>query len=167
MNSQPFNILFVCARNSVRSIMAEAILNQVSMGRFHAGSAGFAETGRIDPMTEEQLRRSRLDVSYLRSKNWREFAGAGAQPLDFVITFDPFIAESIPAWPGEPVVVFWSIDDPAKVEASEEDRRRAFSLCFQLLNRRISLFASLPLERLEPGELKRHLEDIGSQPQNT
>jgi protein-tyrosine-phosphatase len=157
-----FNVLFVCAGNSARSIMAEAILNHVSSGRFRAGSAGFAGTGQIHPLAIEQLKRSRLDVSGLGSKSWGDFAVPGADPLDLVITFDPIEKERLPEWPGQPLVVFWRIDDPVLVEGGGEEAKRAFALCFQLLNRRISLFASLPLDRLDRVELKRRLEDIGS-----
>jgi len=157
-----FNVLFVCAGNSARSIMAEAILNHVSSGRLRASSAGFAGTGQIHPLAVEQLKRSRLDVSGLRSKNWSVFAEPGADPLDLVITFDPIAEQPVPVWPGQPLVVFWRIDDPALVAGDGEEAKRAFALCFQLLNRRISLFASLPLERLDRVELKHRLEEIGN-----
>ena len=163
MSSHPFNLLFVCAKNSARSIMAEAILNHAGLGRFHAYSAGFEGTGQINPMALEQLRRSRLDVDDLRSKDWTEFSGTNSPPLDFVVTFDSIGDKPLPDWPGQPLVVSWSIDDPAHVSGTDEERKRAFTSCFQLLNRRISLLASLPLERFNRTELKSRFEEIGRQ----
>ena len=34
MAARPFNILFLCAHNSARSIIAECIVNRVGVGKF-------------------------------------------------------------------------------------------------------------------------------------
>ena len=44
---------------------------------------------------------------------------------------------------------------------TNEPMQRAFSQVFMLLHRRISLFASLPIAKLEGMALKRELDQIG------
>jgi len=157
-----FNVLFLCTGNSARSIMAEAILNRLGKGRFHAFSAGSHPTGQVNPLAIEQLRRVGLPVDSLRSKNWDEFATPDSPPLDFVFSVcDKAAGEVCPVWPGQPMTAHWGIEDPAVVEGSEEDKRRAFALAFTHLSRRISIFISLPLAKLDAMTLKQILDDIG------
>ena len=104
MSVTPFNVLFLCAGNSARSIMAEAYLNAAGMGRFVAYSAGSHPAGAVNPFALELVRKNRIDTSGLRSKGWEEFARAGAPALDFVFTVcDNAAGEVCPIWPGQPM----------------------------------------------------------------
>lgn len=49
MGEKGYNVLFVCTWNSVRSMMAEAILNRLGEGRFCADSAGNPPIGQVNP----------------------------------------------------------------------------------------------------------------------
>ena len=162
MSDRIYNVLFLCTGNSARSILAEAILNHVGKGRFKAFSAGSHPGGKVNPYAIELLAKQGLAVADLRSKSWDEFAAAGAAHIDFVFTVcDNAAGEVCPIWPGKPMTAHWGIEDPAAVEGSEDNKRRAFSKAFAELNRRISLFANLPLSKLYAMAIKRELDQIG------
>jgi arsenate reductase len=161
-SKRAYNVLFLCTGNSSRSIMAEAILNEVGKGRFRAFSAGSHPTGTVNPNALEQLRSAHLPTAGLRSKSWDEFAAAGAPPLDFVFTVcDQAAGEVCPVWPGQPVSAHWGVPDPAAAEGSPDAIRRAFFVAYDVLFRRIGLFTALRLEGLERLALQRKLDDIG------
>jgi len=156
------NVLFLCTGNSARSIMAEATLNALGKGQFKAYSAGSHPTGRVNPLAIELLRVNRLPVDGLRSKSWDEFATPGAPFLHFVFTVcDQAAAEMCPVWPGQPITAHWGVPDPAAVEGSDEVKRKAFFSAYNALNRRISIFVSLPLAKLDRLALQQKLDDIG------
>ncbi|MEK7436798.1 MAG: arsenate reductase ArsC [Pseudomonadota bacterium] len=162
MSENIFNVLFLCTGNSARSILAEAILNAAGKGRFRAYSAGSHPGGKVNPYAIELLQTRHLDTAGLRSKSWDEFAAAGAPQLDFVFTVcDNAAGEVCPLWPGKPMTAHWGIADPAAVEGSDAEKREAFARAFILLQRRISLFASLPLAKLDALSIKREVGRIG------
>ena len=162
MADRVFNVLFLCTGNSARSILAEAILNQVGKGRFRAFSAGSLPKGEVNPFALELLEKNRFSVAELRSKSWDEFAAPGAPHLDFVFTVcDNAAGEACPVWPGQPMTAHWGIEDPAAIGGSDEEKRRAFSTALRLLQTRISLFTSLPLGKLDAIAIKRELDGIG------
>jgi arsenate reductase len=157
-----YNVLFLCTGNSARSIMAEAILNEVGKARFRAYSAGSHPTERVNPNALEQLRGARLPTAGLRSKSWDEFAAPGAPVLDFVFTVcDQAAGEVCPVWPGQPLTAHWGVPDPAAVDGSPEAIRRAFFVAYDVLFRRIGLFTALRFEGLERLALQKRLDDIG------
>jgi len=162
MTERAFNVLFLCTGNSARSILAEAILNGTGKGRFRAFSAGSRPAGKVNPFALELLQQQNLRADDLRSKNWEEFAAAGAPHLDFVFTVcDNAAGEVCPIWPGKPMTAHWGIADPAAVAGSDDEKRKAFTQAFILLQRRISLFASLPLAKLDAIAIKREIDQIG------
>jgi arsenate reductase len=162
MTERRFNVLFLCTGNSARSILAESILNQVGGGRFVAFSAGSHPSGRVNPFVLEFLKQKGLPCDTLRSKSWNEFAEPDAPALDFVFTVcDNAAGEVCPVWPGQPMTAHWGIEDPAAVEGDDEAKRNAVSVAFHHLNRRISLFANLPISRLDAMSLQHELDAIG------
>jgi arsenate reductase (thioredoxin) len=161
-NQQPLNVLFLCTGNSARSIMAEVILNRLGRGKFRAFSAGSQPAGQVNPMTLNVLRLAHYDVNGLRSKPWEEFSGPGAPKLDFVFTVcDNAAKEVCPIWPGQPMTAHWGLPDPAKAEGTEAERNFAFADTVRMLTNRISIFVSLPLDKLSKLSLQKQLDDIG------
>jgi arsenate reductase len=159
-----YNALFLCTGNSARSIMAEAILNQKGRPTFTAYSAGSHPSGAVRPEALRQLEVSRISTSGLRSKTWDEFSRPDAPRLDFVFTVcDNAAKEVCPLWPGQPMTAHWGIPDPAAVHGTTEEVERAFRDAFFLLDRRISLFLSLPLSALDGISLKNEIDKIGRQ----
>jgi arsenate reductase len=162
----PFNVLFLCTGNTARSILAEATLNNLSVGRgrFRAYSAGSQPKGEVNPFALELLRDQKMSTDGLRSKSWDEFAGADAPALDFVFTVcDNAAAEVCPIWPGQPMTAHWGVPDPAAVEGSDEVKRKAFRDALFALRRRIELFASLPFDKLSRLGLQERIRQIGSE----
>ena len=158
----PLKVLFLCTGNSARSILAEAILNTMGRGRFKAYSAGSHPAGQVNPFAIELLQKNRLPTEDLRSKSWDEFAAAGAPTLDFVFTVcDNAAGEVCPVWPGQPMPAHWGIPDPAAVEGSDAEKRKAFFTAYNQMYHRLSIFVNLPLDKLDRLSLKQRLDEIG------
>lgn len=157
-----YNVLFLCTGNSARSVMAEAIMNKKGFPTFTAYSAGSHPKGAVHPAAIRQIEVANLPTNGLRSKDWGEFAKAGAPKLDFVFTVcDNAAKEVCPVWPGQPMTAHWGVPDPAVVEGSPEKIEKAFRGAFIMLDRRISLFLCLPLESLDKLAIKKEIDRIG------
>jgi len=158
------NVLFLCTGHSARSIIAEALINHLAIGqgKYRGFSAGSHPKGQVHPMAIELLRENRFPVEGFRSKPWDEFAAPDAPKLDFVFTVcDQAAAEVCPIWPGQPLTAHWGVPDPAAVQGSEDEQRRAFKDAFLVLRRRIELLSALPLDKLSKLALKERLIEIG------
>jgi arsenate reductase len=157
-----YNVLFLCTGNSARSILAEALLNHYGAGRFRAYSAGSHPSGKVNAFAIELLRQNKLPVEGLRSKSWDEFSVPGAPRLDFVFTVcDQAAGEACPFWPGQPMTAHWGVEDPAAVQGTDDEMRRAFLAAFRVLGARVRLFASLRPELLERTALHAKVREIG------
>lgn len=162
MGDRVCNVLFICTGNSARSILAEALLNAAGEGRFHAYSAGSHPTGVVHPGALRVLAEMGIAAAGARSKRWDEFAAADAPPMDFVFTVcDNAAGEVCPIWPGQPMTAHWGLPDPAAVQGSDDDVRRAFRAVAVTLKRRIDLMLALPLDALDAMALGRELRAIG------
>ena len=162
MTPATFNVLFLCTRNSARSIMAEAILDSLARGRFRAFSAGSdtLPTGPL-PAVLAQLRALGHDVSGLRSKSWDEFTGPGAPRMDFVIALcDTLNLQACPDFEGTHVTAAWPLPDPAKFGGSETERATLLNELYAALHRRLSIFTNLPFDALDRMALKARLDEL-------
>jgi arsenate reductase len=116
----------------------------------------------VNPFALELLQKNRIPTEGLRSKNWDEFARPGAPQMHFIFTVcDSAAGETCPLWPGHPITAHWGVSDPAAVQGTDEDKRKAFHEAFTRLSTRIRLFLNLPFERLERLALQQRLREIG------
>ncbi len=159
-----YNVLFLCTGNSARSIMAEGILNSKGRPRFNAYSAGSHPTGTVRPEALAQLQAAHVPTHGLYSKSWDVFAKPDAPKMNFVFTVcDTAAKEVCPVWPGQPMTAHWGVPDPAVTTGTREQIEKAFRDAFLLLDRRISLFLSLPLASIDAMSLRSKLDEIGRQ----
>ncbi|MCP5271251.1 MAG: arsenate reductase ArsC [Burkholderiaceae bacterium] len=163
MSDRTYGVLFVCTRNSARSILAEGILNGLGQGRFQAHSAGSHPAGAVHPVALQTLAAMGLPTEGYRSKDWAEFARPGAATLDFVFTVcDQAAGEVCPLWPGQPMTAHWGVPDPAAFTGSADATAKVFRDTALVLRRRIELMLSLPMASLDRLSLQRELRDIGA-----
>jgi arsenate reductase len=161
MSEKQYNVLILCTGNSARSILGEVLFNHLGKGKFKAYSAGSKPAGKVNPGALEWLQANGHSTEGLRSKSWDEFAAPGAPEFDFIFTVcDNAAGEACPLWLGHPATAHWGIPDPAHVEG-DEARRAAFKKAAEQLARRIQLFLSLPIEKLDKLVLKEKLAEIG------
>ncbi len=159
---QPFNVLFLCTGNSVRSIMAEAIMNRTGPPKFNAWSAGSMPKGAVHPLAHEVLRGNHFLDDQFRSKSWEEFTGPDAPKPDFVFTVcDAAAAEVCPIWPGQPMSAHWGLPDPVQASGNAAQVAQAFADTFGMLRHRIEIFVNLPVASLDRLTLQRRLDEIG------
>lgn len=158
--ARQYNVLVLCTGNSARSILGEVLFNALGKGTFIAHSAGSKPAGRVNPFALELLQQRGHSIEGLRSKSWDEFAAA--PQFDFIFTVcDNAAGEACPIWPGKPATAHWGIPDPAAVEGGDDDKRAAFRKAYEQLARRIQLFMSLPIQKLDKLTLKQKLAEIG------
>ena len=163
MSARVYNALFLCTGNSARSILAERLLKHWGKGRFRAFSAGSFPTGKVNPLAVAILQQAGITAENVRSKSWDEFSVPGAPVMDFIFTVcDQAAGEVCPVWPGHPMTAHWGIPDPAAGEGPEAARMNAFRDAFRILDARIKLLVSLPVEKLDRLALTKMLREIGA-----
>jgi len=164
MEQKVYNVLFICTANSARSIIAEGLLNHLGRGRFRAFSAGSHPKGTVNPNALAALRSHNIPTEGFRSKGWEEFGQPGAPALDFVFTVcDQAAGEVCPIWPGQPMTAHWGVEDPASAVGPAEQVERRYWDAMIVLRRRIELFLSLPIDKLDRLGLQQEVQRIGRQ----
>ena len=161
MSGQPFRVLFLSQRNSARSMMAEALANSIGRGQIEAFSAGVRPAVRVDPMAAELLEHAGLPVPDHPPQHVRQFSAPDSPPLDFVFTLsDTAAGEAPPTWPGHPITAHWRCTDPEQFDDPAE-RRLALIRARTELERRLRVFANLPVKSLDRISLQAHVDALG------
>lgn len=161
MAEQALRVLFLSQRNSARSMMAEAIANAVGEGQFEAHSAGIRPARSIDPMAVELLEHAGLHAPEHAPRHVRDFSAFDAPRLDFVFTLsDTAAGEAPPTWPGHPITAHWRCVDPERFETDAEKRLSLLRTRSEL-ERRLRVFANLPMSSLDRLSLQAHVEALG------
>ena len=115
-------VLIVCTGNSARSQMAEGLLRHLAGDRFEVRSAG-TKPGSVRSEAILVLDELGIDISSHHSKAFDEFAG---QSFDYVITVCDNAKESCPLFSGPARRIHWSLEDPASLSGTEEQRLTEF-----------------------------------------
>ena len=115
-------VLFLCTGNSVRSQMAEAIVNARLSETWKAASAGTRPAGCVHPKALAAL--AEIGIQHTgHSKSVDEFRGVD---FDLVVTLCDSAAEECPVWLGKGKRVHHSFPDPAKAEGTDEEVMQVF-----------------------------------------
>lgn len=139
-------------------------MNAKGEPRFTAYSAGSHPSGAVRPEALRQLEAGHIPTTGFRSKSWDEFAQPEAPKMDFVFTVcDNAANEVCPIWPGHAVTAHWGLPDPAAVQGTDKEIERAYRDAFLTLERRISMFLSLPLDTIDQLAIKKDIDKIGRQ----
>lgn len=155
-------VLMLCTGNSARSILGEALFNQLGAGRITAYSAGSTPKGVPHPGALRLLARKGIDTAPFRSKSWLEFAGPDAPQIDLAITVCGNAAgEACPVFPGAPLRAHWGLPDPADVTGSEAEVDAAFEETWRLLEMRVRAMLALDLEAMDRAAAQAALAAIG------
>ena len=153
------HILILCTGNSCRSILGEALINQLGNGRITACSAGSHPTGKVNPNARSLLEEYGVDTSGFFSKSWDALTD---EPIDIVISVcDQAAGESCPVYLQSALRAHWGLPDPASVTGSEATIKAAFQATYDALKARIERLLELPLEQLSDRQLVEQLNAIG------
>ena len=152
-------ILYICTHNRCRSILCEAITN-ASKGNVEARSAGSQPVGEVPPLSLKYLAERGIDTEGLRSQSWDEFEDYNA---DLVVTVcDSAAGESCPVYFGKSLKVHWGLEDPSKLEGTEEEKAKAFNTTIDIIEKRVAALAELADKNLDKAALKEALSNLGA-----
>lgn len=153
-----YNVLFLCANNAGRSLMAEAMMQKMGHDKFNAYSAGNNPADVANPMAIAALNAENFDTSHLQPKHWQTFVGEDAPEMDFIFTLcDDTREDSCPNWSGDPVTAHWHFADPAQA-GDEVAQKDAYSHVQRELANRIRMFLSLPISHIDRMSKHHHYD---------
>lgn len=152
-------ILYICTHNRCRSILSEAITNQLAGDVLTARSAGSQPSGQVHPLSLQYLQEKGYSTDGLQSQSWDDFADFQA---DLVITVcDAAAGETCPVWFGNSIKAHWALVDPSKVAGSDAQKRSAFLTTIAEIEQRVAALAALARSAPDRAALRQGLLDMG------
>ncbi|MEB3438062.1 arsenate reductase ArsC [Pseudomonas sp. A2] len=153
-------VLFMCTHNSCRSILSEALFNNLAPEGVEAVSSGSFPSGHVNQRALDTLEAAGISTAGLSSKASDAFEGS---PPDIVITVcDRAAGEACPIFFGPAIKAHWGLADPSEVRGSDAEITTAFESTLAKISQRVSAFLALPIKTLNSDQLKAELNRIGS-----
>ena len=133
----PQAVLFACALNSVRSPMAESLLQQMFPQALYVRSAGVRK-GELDPFAVAVMAELGQDISQHKPMTFEELDDWEGLNFDLIITLSPEahhqaleLTRTLAA-----DVEYWPTPDPTGTDGSREQKLNAYrEVCDGLLRR--------------------------------
>lgn len=159
------SVLFLCTHNSARSIIAEALLNDLGKNRFKAYSAGSSpkEGGSPSPFALQALSDIGVSTEGLYSKSWDVFGEPNAPQMNLVITVcDNAAGEACPFWPGQPATAHWGYPDPSNTVGTDAQKLAAFRKTILQMRFRLELLTNLQVEAIDKISLQYEARSLAT-----
>lgn len=130
-NNEYFRVLFICRENSIRSIMAENIMNKISNGKIKVMSAGL-KSSHINPLTKKILQQENMFNPLSYSK---ELSNEMLTDVDFVISIcDVNSCPTLKNLDSMTIFIKWDVEEPENNENSFSNTyKKIRSLCEEFL----------------------------------
>ncbi|MGB3726801.1 MAG: arsenate reductase ArsC [Glaciecola sp.] len=153
-------ILYICTHNRCRSILSEAITNQIAGDVIEAKSAGSQPAGVVHPLSLKYLAQTGYAIDGLQSQSWDDFEDF--QPDVVVTVCDSAAGEACPLYFGNSLKVHWGLSDPSKIEGDEVQTEQAFIACIDEIVERVQKLKNIAAQYLDKDALKLELAEIGA-----
>jgi len=123
----PQSVLFACGFNSVRSPMAESLLQQMFPHALYVKSAG-VKKGELDPFAVAVMDEIGLDISRHKPVTFEEIEEWEGLNFDLIVTLAPEAHHrALEITRTNAIdVEYWPTADPSAVEGSREQRLDAY-----------------------------------------
>jgi arsenate reductase len=144
MTTRDKKVLFLCTGNSVRSQMAEGLLNALGAGQWKAKSGGVISS-YVHPLAIQVMGEIGIDISKKTSKSMDQFI---KQKFDYVITLCDDAAKFCPNFSGQGKRLHWPFEDPAAVIGTIDEKLAVFRRIRDEIKKKIEQF--LKPESSEP-----------------
>lgn len=151
-------ILYICTHNRCRSILSEAITNEIAGNNIEARSAGSQPSGQVHPLSLKYLEQAGYSVVGLKSQSWHDFADF--QPDVVVTVCDSAAGETCPVYFGNSIKVHWGLSDPSKIEG--EGCESAFLACMAEIENRVEKLNKIAAKNVDRDALSIELAAIGA-----
>lgn len=161
LGATQMKILFICTHNRCRSILSEAITNDTADPRLQAASAGSQPVGEVHPLSIKYLQEQGISTEGLASQSWDDLESF--EPDVVVTVCDSAANEACPVWFGNSIKLHWGLEDPSKVQGSDDQVKAAFLVCMNEIKYRVAKILQLDLDNLSGDALKAELVKLGAQ----